>query len=239
MPQPIRDLMDEITAGAVSQNHRDSIKDRLRQIRELLKLTRYRPTPDGTARVQELFTKGGSAADTREATGSGGRPGTEGGAAGSVYAVFLDPAGRRATEVASDPHPETRWITVAEGTRQHGQIEDRAAEYFLDQNLLLINGDFRVFTDMVARWQRAYDGTPGAQTVIQDVVRDWFEQNLVETVLGVQSLRGGREWTSDELTRALSKEALTAAAMPRYNTDAAIRRTLAQRLGAFASQRAA
>ena len=240
LPQEIRDFMDEITAGALAGDHRQSIKERLRQIRDLLKLTRYRPTPDGTINVHDLITRGGTQTKgTDRTTGSGGQPGTRGGKAGSIYAVFLDPDGTPAEEVAPDPHPQTQWITVADGTRQPGQIEDRPAEFFLDQNLLLINGDFRVFDDMVQRWQVAYSGTAGADSVIEDVVRDWFEQNLVEAVLGVQSLRGGREWSRDELHAALSKEALTAAVMPRYNTDTAIRRTLAHRFGALATRGAA
>src|SRR6266849_5232510 len=33
-----------------------------------------------------------------------------------------------------------------------------------------------------------------ARDTVQEVVREWFEQQLVETVLGVQSLKGSQEW---------------------------------------------
>ncbi len=109
----------------------------------------------------------------------------------------------------------------------------------LGPELVLINADFRVFTDMVDRWQKVYASAPGAPTTVQDVVRDWFEQALVEAVLGVQALRGGREWSRDELAAALSKEALSTAVMPRFNTNAAIRGSLANRFGALGTRIAA
>jgi hypothetical protein len=240
MPKPIRDLMDEISSGVAASDHRDAIKERLRQIRDLLKLSRYLPTPEGKSNVQDITTLGGrDRTSDQKRSAKPSRSGTKGGKAGSIYAVFIDPDGPAAEEVAADPYPDTKWITKDDGTREAGQIEDRAAEFFLDQNLLLINADFRVFTDMVDRWQTVYAGVPGAHTTVQDVVRDWFEQALVEAVLGVQALRGGREWSRDELAAAHSKEALSAAVMPRFNTDAAIRRSLANRFGALGGRIAA
>ena len=49
---------------------------------------------------------------------------------------------------------------------------------------------------MITRWSTAYESAPGVEATVQDVVREWFEQLLVETVIGVQSLRGNPEWTS-------------------------------------------
>jgi len=65
------------------------------------------------------------------------------------------------------------------------------------------------------------------------VVQEWFEQNLVETVLGVHALRGAKEWTADDVGNALSEEALSAAGMPRYHVDIAIKRTLGTKLGSL------
>jgi hypothetical protein len=135
--------------------------------------------------------------------------------------------------VHGDPEPEVRWVTVAEGTRAPGFLEDRAATYLPESNLLQINGDFRVFTDMVERWASRYRETPGAREVVQDVVREWFEQTLVETVLGVQSVRDSREWTVSDVALALSEEALTATVMPRYHIDVAIKRSVGSKLGAL------
>jgi hypothetical protein len=122
-------------------------------------------------------------------------------------------------------------VSLAEGTREKNDIEDRAAKFLADQNLLLINADFRVFTDMTERWMKNYAHAPSATAVVQDVVREWFEQTLVEAVMGVQSLKGSAEWDVAAISRAWGEEALTAAVMPRYHTDLAIKRSLGAKLG--------
>jgi hypothetical protein len=123
------------------------------------------------------------------------------------------------------------WVSAKDGTREPGILEDRAGKYLPEQNLLQINADFRVFMDMVKRFSKMYPDSPGAQVTIEEVVREWFEQSLVETVMGVQSLEGAREWSNDDIVRALSEEALTAAVMPRYHLDFAIKRALGSKLG--------
>ena len=122
---------------------------------------------------------------------------------------------------------------VPEGgnSREPGDIEDRAARFLIEQNELLMNGDFRVFVDMMTRWAREYRERAGVFDIVQDVVRSWFAQALVETVIGIQALKDAREWSVEDVEGALSEEALTAAAMSRYHVNNAVRRELASRLG--------
>ena len=54
----------------------------------------------------------------------------------------------------------------------------------LSGETVYINGDFRVFTDMIERWCAQYRDVPGAREPITNVVREWFEQALIEAVLG-------------------------------------------------------
>ena len=68
---------------------------------------------------------------------------------------------------------------------------------------------------------------------IVDVCREWFEQSLIETVLGVQSLKDSREWTVEDIGKSLAEEALTAAVMPRYHIDVAVKRALGAKLGSL------
>ncbi len=117
------------------------------------------------------------------------------------------------------------------GTRVPPDLEDRAAKFLPASNRLLINADFRVFSDMIKRYTDRYSDVPGAETTITEVVREWFEQNLIETVLGAQALRSGRFWSIDDMEALLSEQALTAAVMPRYHIDNAIKRALGARLG--------
>jgi hypothetical protein len=129
--------------------------------------------------------------------------------------------------------PKVYWLSVADGTRTPDLLEDRAAKYLPDQNILQVNGDFRVFTDMIDRWTERYADVPGARDVIQHVVHEWFEQALVETVLGALALKGSPQWTLDDLAKLWSEEGLTAAALQRYHVDVNIRRSLGTRLGSL------
>lgn len=76
---------------------------------------------------------------------------------------------------------------------------------------------------------------PVSLEVAEDVVHQWFEQALVETILGIQQLRGSKEWGPDEIDKALSPESLTSAVMQRYHVYIACRRDLGAKVGRFGS----
>lgn len=124
-----------------------------------------------------------------------------------------------------------KWISVRDGSRVPGDLEDRAAKFLGDQNLLLINSDFRVFADMVKKFVRDYGGNPALADKVEDSVRAWFEQALIETVIGVQALHGAKEWAAQDIQAALSEEALTAVVMPRYHVHNSVKRELGSKLG--------
>ena len=136
--------------------------------------------------------------------------GGQGGRAGGIYALFADEHGEAGQEVHADVDPKVYWLSVADGTRTPDLLEDRAAKYLPDQNILQVNGDFRVFTDMIDRWAERYEDVPGARDVIEHVVHEWFEQALVETVLGALALKGSPQWTEaafpDSSSRALATD---------------------------------
>lgn len=79
----------------------------------------------------------------------------------------------------------------------------------------------------------------GAKEIIEDAVREWFEQQLIETVMGVRALKGSKLWGDDKVEAALSEEALTAAVMPRYHVHTAITRTLGVQIGSLKGRDAA
>lgn len=236
MPEPIRNHIESVAAGAKSRDHTQAIRDRLKQISELFNLSRYRPTPLGEYLVSDDMRRGGKPPSVRQTrssrTGSSSKSG-RGGRAGDVYAIFAAEKGEPASKVDADPYPTTIWISVTNGTRENGFLEDRAAKYLGDQNLLQINSDFRVFADMISRYRKLYKSAAGADEVIEETVREWFEQTLIEAVLGVQSLEGAREWSVEEIERALSEDSLSAVVMPRYHIDVSIKRTLGAKLGSL------
>jgi hypothetical protein len=200
----------------------------------LFRLSRYKRTPAGDVIVDPIpATIGG-----RDAGGTGGgsgssAAGSSGGRTGNVYAKHRASTGDAATEVNELPDVTVKWVRAANGTRAHGDMEDRAAKYLRDQNVLLINEDFRGVADLISRWEKAYREVvtgPNMVEVIRDAVKEWHEQSLIETVLGALALDGSPEWTTEQLEKALSPEALTAACLARYHVDLAVKRTLGQRL---------
>jgi hypothetical protein len=232
LPEELQRLVDEVGAKSASSDHKTSIRERLRQILDLFRIKRYRATAEGANALDpsSLGIGGSPRAEGGDRSGrssSGGR----GGRAGSIYALFLAQSGEPAEEVLVKGEPDRKWVTFAEGTRSRGDMEDRAAKFIQQQNLLLINGDFRVFTDMVERWQARYDHSPGSHAAVQNAVREWFEQQLVEAVVAAQSLSDSPEWTGPDLELLWSEESLTAVVLPRWHVNLAIGRALGGKLG--------
>jgi hypothetical protein len=204
----------------------------LKSVSDLFRFGRYRPKPGGAYKATAGENTGGSSSESEEkAKKEASSPsGTRGGSRGDIYALFADENG-----VASDldempVEPQTRWVIVEDGSRSQGDLEDRAARFLPDQNLLLINGDFRAFTDMIDRWADRYSHVPGCRSTVQDVTREWFEQQLIETVMSALALKNGGKWSKQELGQLWDDAALTAAVLPRYHIDMNIKRVLGQRL---------
>lgn len=239
MPQEIRDHMDAVIAGARDASHREAIAERLQHYRRLYHLSRFRPRPEGRLSIAEpviprrrspSVTDGIRNQADSEAVNRRPRQETLGRLLASMLAAEGEPG--EATRPPEQHLPEVKWISEEDGTRAPGFLEDRAAKYIAEDNLIQANADFRVFTDMADYWCEEYELEQGSRVVV-DVVEEWFEQALVETVLGCQSLQGEREWSPADIERALSEEALTAAVMQRYHVANSIKRTLGARLGSL------
>jgi hypothetical protein len=236
MPDELRDYQDEIGMGASHTDHRKAIRERLRSIRELFRFGRYRPKPGGGYNADPSENTGGSPEIGSGANASSSKArGGSGGTRGDIYSLFAEEVGEPADLIDFPLEPEPKWITEEDGTRNPGDLEDRAARYLPDLNILLINGDFRAFTDMIERWVARYSDVPGCRPVIRDVVREWFEQQLIETVMSAIALKQGGKWSMHEINQLWDEMALTAAVLPRYHIDISIKRILGQRLGRLSS----
>jgi hypothetical protein len=119
----------------------------------------------------------------------------------------------------------------AKAHRDPDEMEDRAATYIRHSNFIKGNADFRGFIDLISHFTEVYSHRPGAKSVVRQVVYEWFEQVLIEAVLGARSLEGSQLWTMDELDRAISDEALTTAVAPRWHLYNSIKRTIGAQLG--------
>jgi hypothetical protein len=238
MPQEIEDLIAQKAAASSSSDHSDTVRDRLKGILDLFKLSRYRPTPSGKFLIDDEETvRGGQSGrlsvNSQTTTITEQSQSRRGGTIGNIYTLFQKKNGSPGEKIQPDPFPKCKWISVAEETREPSDLEDKAARFLIDQNLLLINSDFRAFTDMISRWHEEFGGGESVKKTVEEVVRAWFEQALVETVMGIQALQGSKEWSQQQIISALSEEALTAAVMQRYHVNNSIKRELGSKLGKF------
>lgn len=235
LPQEIRDYMDSVIAGTKGVDNSESIMERLKMYVKLFRLSRYRTQTGGPLRAGERVSGGRqpgestTTTETIEREPAVHRPGSE---TGDLLASMLAADGDEATALpAAEPLiPNVVWLSASEGATIPDLLDDRAALYLPDDNLIQANGDFRVYTDMADYWSDEYD-MPKGNEVIVAVVREWFQQALVETVLGAQALQGERRWSPKDMETILSPEALTAAVMQRYHVANAVKRTLGSKMG--------
>lgn len=236
MPQELAAFQDQIGRNAKSSDHRAAIRERLKTIQELFRFGRYRPNPKGTHAI--ALGNNNAGGDPRQkgdqaVTGSS-TSGSKGGRQGDLYALFTAEEGTPAEFVDQHVEPLVAWVSIEDGSRAKEEMDDRAANYIFDSNLIKVNADFRVVTDMVERWEQRYSNVPGAGGpggAIEQVVREWFEQQLIETVMSAHALRKGGKWSTEEVCKLWDENALTAAVLPRYHIDISIKRTLGQKLG--------
>jgi len=243
MPEEIKKLVEEKAAGSAATDHTKSIRERLKDLLDLYKVSRYKPSSDGSVMMDDQrlirsglapgISAGSDGGGQRGQQGAGTRSGNKDGELGNVYSIFEKTDGVPGKLTKSDPFPVTRWVSIKDGTREYGAIEDRAAQYLADQNLLLINKDFRVFVDMITHFVKEFGDKPGVRDLVEDAVQAWFEQALVETIMGIHAMRNSKEWSTSDIEQALSEVALTAVVMQRYHVVFAVKRQLGSRLGAL------
>lgn len=238
LPAEIRQHMDDVITPSSDTDRKQAIRDRLKRIEDLLRLNRYRRAPQGDVNIgDETPSSGGQSTKGEHRSGGSSRSGGQGGRAGSVYALFIQDDGTPADRTRGSVYPQVDWVSLANGKREAGDLEDRAARYLHGQNRLLINEDFRVFGQMIDKWSERYGDAPATRQVVTDVVQEWFEQALVEAILSAQSL-SGRFWTVEDVKDLLNEQALTAVVLPRYHIDNAVVRALGSKLGTLKAKEA-
>ena len=245
MPSALADFVKEKAQSSTEKDHVKSIKDRLKGVMDLYRVSRYRPIPQGNylSDLDSVTRVSVSPEAGSRSKGGGGKGSSVGSTAkgkresevGNVYHLFEKKDGGMPSERhQTDPFPVVNWVSRKDDTRAEGDMEDKAAKYVSNQNTLMVNADFRVFADMIDRLAKGKGMALGGvdiMPIITDVVHAWFEQALIETVIGVQQLKGSKEWGRSEIDSALSEEALTAAVMQRYHVFNSCKRDLGAKLG--------
>lgn len=59
-----------------------------------------------------------------------------------------------------------------------------------------------VYTDLVKHFVRLYEGYPGVEKTVPEVIKEWYAQQLVEAVLGVVAVRGSAKWPPNLVEKA-------------------------------------
>ena len=240
-PAEIAAHMEAIASRASETDHAKSIRERLKAMLNLFKVSRYKPSEAGSLQIADpILNTGGQVLRGGEGSRKGGHEGSKagaGGAVGGVYSAFLKADGQVGREARPNLFPKVIWVSVADGTREQGEIEDKAAQYLEEQHVLKVNADFRVFTDMIDHWVESYSKEhgpiAGLHKIVRDSVHSWYEQALTETIIGLQALRGGKEWPASVLRDSWSESALSAVVMQRYHPFNSIKRELGTRLSSL------
>ena len=234
MPEEILRLQER-AAGTEGVPREAAIRGRVSAILPLYRLSRYRPAQPRQQSPTLPATGDGAelesttpVADSQRATGTQRRTS---GAEGSQDVISGQPLGD--AQVHEDHVdaianlPDVAWISVRDGSRAPGDLEDEAARYHAARHELTINADFRAISDLTAHWRRRYQGVPGARQVIEAQVCEWCEQILVELVLAARNT----SWSDGRLDALLSPTSFSAALLPRHLLHATLQKRLAQKLG--------
>jgi len=241
MPDALRNFLDSLLDENSRNSHTDSIRERLKTLRELYKISRYRSNREGSLQGDpnsaiELNTGYIKDGDLRDSTSRSNRG--RGSGAGSLATTLLSAlveegeSGVPVIHAQPDPFPKVTWTTVQESP----QITDRAAEYVPTENRILANKDFQGLQDLVNYFGKSHSEFPEVQQMIREVVTESFEQALMECVAGALSLKGRAHWNNSDFETAISKEALTTAVMQRYWMVSHIKRILGSKIKGFNEQ---
>lgn len=245
IPDAIRRTMAEEQARlqAEDPDRAKRIRERLRDVMQLLRPRRFRSAPQGPVRAAGGSVMGpGSGTDgaVERPTGSGTRTkATSTRGIGAVLSQLDDEEGGPATEVYAALSLEPKWVTEEQSenftvVKGNGSgLRDRAAALAgMDArtaNILLLNLNFRGYQTILAavnEWANS-EGDEDKASKIESITQEWVEQKMVEAVQGLRQLENGTTWLTQHYDEALSPVALTAAFMAdRYHTLREVKRSV-------------
>ena len=238
MPAELKEFLDSLMNENSSKSHTDTIRDRLKNIKELYRLSRYKQSASGSLfadpKSEVTFDTGHQRSGETPPTPPTPQP-RRGKGSGSIAELLLgelvenDLEGTRVSPIEPDPFPKVQWQSTSESET----LTDRAAEYIPNQNLIIANKDFQGLNDLINYFSKSYSDSPEVIQLIRDEVMGAFEQLLTESVAGALALKNRTHWNNAEYDAALSKEALTTVVMQRYWMISHIKRVLGNKIKGF------
>ncbi|MBJ7469733.1 MAG: sensor histidine kinase [Solirubrobacteraceae bacterium] len=225
LPDDIARLQEHAASQTVTHDRRETIARRMSAHPGVYALPAYRPP--ASVRAPRAQRAGEQEPSARRV----GAPPTASSARASSSSDRTPVTSEEAEVAPWERLPSCRWVTIADGTRAHGDLEDRAGRYDADTDTLTINGDYRPICALISHFTELHGDTPGSRTVIETTVREWCETALCEAVIAHRVLQSSVAWPAEDARRLVDEIGLSAALAPVVAMTHHIARTLAQRLG--------
>jgi hypothetical protein len=139
MPEPLVALQEQIGAQAGEKDHRKAIAERLKQIRDLLRFSRFRPAKDGSATVEPDATMPGGEPSSRGSKPEGDREPGKRWCAGisTLFAGLV-----RSRQMRSVDAPRPQWVAYGQYAHPSTSTIEPPVSPPAES---MISADFRVF----------------------------------------------------------------------------------------------
>lgn len=218
MPDEIKQYMKKRIDKETEKTDQKRLRDKLKEVEKLLKVSKYRLSEQGDVKVnpeQKQQGKTNHIQDKKNPTvvPSHPRPCPEEGRVKEWLNNEVMQNGKLGERIAADSWPEINWTTPA----QFEELEDKMAMYEKHQNIVFVNKEFQGYLDVPNYFNTQFKATEETALYIKSCVNEAFEQQLMEVIFGVLSLKQRPYWSPDAFEMALSPEALTTATMARYH----------------------
>ena len=245
IPKPIREVMEEEQARLQTEDpdRMRRIRERLREVMQLLRPRRFRRTRQGNIRAGGPEVSGpNSPQESQTGQAAEANPNRRRGVdrgIGAVLSELDEQNGASAAETSSLRTLQPLWVSEEQAESMSivkansNGLRDRAAALNgtdgRNANVLLLNKEFRGYQTILAavnEWANAEgDDTKAAR--IEELTREWVEQKMIEAIEGLRQLENGRTWLGEHYDEAFSPVALTAAFMAdRYHTLREVKRAV-------------
>jgi len=228
-------------AGQVTtdqSDHRRAILRNLKEVDQALAEARLRRASAG-AELEVEPEAGGTVGQSDTTRSPGIRPRRDQNAGGRLGEAYFRRArtnadALRVRDVDDDPLPKFAWDATGQSVPA-----GRAATYTPARHVITISERFWFYQDVIECFKReaanrtasAADDTVVA-TVVENIVKRWFEEALGQTVVALRGLCRDPQWGPSVFDSALSNEGLTAAVLShRWLLLSQVRKELGVRLG--------
>ncbi len=241
VPEEIRELMRALARKSARSDLRESVAERVRQAPAgFFELPRYRrprsiraasPGHQRRGAAVVVTADGVREVDAQEAAQRAEHNRGLQGKRGAKKALPVD------HEAVLDTLPAFEWLSVGDGTRSIGELEDLAVRYDERHQRLQLNRDFRGFRLLFERFLDAYEQVPGAGELIEQTVREEIAYVAFETVQWALALSHSSARSLESRRQMLSPESLTVGLTPRLMIHAKLDKLFRQRHGKPAEER--